>query len=181
MKESQRDSPTQTSRYTTVREEIHIISKFLNAIREDLTSNDITQHIKHDLPKILAWFIFDYFSHNIDLSAQARKKFRQQNTDDETILAEQTDYVWDPERSHESFIKITTDISNQKISTISIHNNYDRVYPLTIDATPFNCNAFFLERAGNNSLYSNFIYQDNLNGTRNLTKQDINNAIIFRK
>ena len=30
--------------------------------------------IKHDLQKILAWFIIDCFAHNIDLKAQAKKK-----------------------------------------------------------------------------------------------------------
>ena len=38
-------------------------------------SNDITQHVKKDLQKILAWLIINYFSHKIDLFAQARKKF----------------------------------------------------------------------------------------------------------
>ena len=75
MKEPQSDSTTQTSRHTIVRQEIHTFSKFLNAVREDLTSNGITQHVKNDLQKILAWFIINYFSHNIDLFAQARKKF----------------------------------------------------------------------------------------------------------
>ena len=89
LKEPQSVSPTQTSRHTTVRQEIHIFSNFLNAIREDLTSYYITQHVKHELQKILAWFIIDYFSHNIDLIAQARVNFRPQNTDDETVLAEQ--------------------------------------------------------------------------------------------
>ena len=50
-KEPQSNSPTQTSRHTTVRQEIHIFSKFLNAIRENLTSNDITQHVKYDIQK----------------------------------------------------------------------------------------------------------------------------------
>ena len=49
---------------------------------------------------ILAWFIIDYFVHNIDLIAVARKNFKPQNTDDETFLAEQKDYFWDPERDH---------------------------------------------------------------------------------
>ena len=91
-KELQNDSPTQTSRHTIVRQEIHIISKFLNAIREYLTNNDITQYVKHDLQKILAWFIIDSFSPYIDLIAQARENFGQQNTDDETVLAEQSDF-----------------------------------------------------------------------------------------
>ena len=112
----------------------------MKAIRDDLTSNDITQHVKHDLQKILAWFIIDYFSHNIELFAQARESLRPQNTDDETVLAEQSDYAWDPECSHESFINIPTDISSQAISTISIHKDYVRVYPLTIDAKSLNCN-----------------------------------------
>ena len=90
----------------------YTFSKLLNAIREDLTSNDITQHIKHDLQKILVWFIIYYFSQKIDLIAQARKNFRPQNTDDETVLAEQSDYVWDPEWSHGSFINMTPDISS---------------------------------------------------------------------
>ena len=62
----------------------------------------------------------DYFVHNIELISLARQKFRPQNADDKTILAEQTDYVWDPDWSHDSFINIPTDISSQAISTISI-------------------------------------------------------------
>ena len=85
LKESQDDLPTPTSR--------HILSKLLNAISENLTSNDIIQHVKQGLQKFLAWFVIDYFVHNIDLIEQARKTFRTQNTDDETLLAEQTDYV----------------------------------------------------------------------------------------
>ena len=104
--------------------------------------------------KILVWFIIDCFNHNIDLIEQARKNFRPQNTDDKTVLAEQSDYVWDPEWSHELFINIATDISSQAISTISKHKDYVKVYPLTIDGTPLNYNSFFPERAENNSLNS---------------------------
>ena len=68
---------------------------------------------------------------------------------------------------------IPTDISSQAISTISIRKNYVRVNPLTIDATLLNYNSIFPERTGNSSLNSTFINQDNLNGTRNLTQQDI--------
>ena len=39
--------------------------------------------------------IIDSFSHNLDLIEQARKNFQPQNTDDKTVLAEQSDYVWD--------------------------------------------------------------------------------------
>ena len=96
MKDPQNDSPTQRSRHTIVRQEIQIFSKFLNAIREDITKKDTTQHVSHDIQKILAWFITDYFDHNIGLIAHVRKNFRPQKTDDETVL-EQKDYVWDPE------------------------------------------------------------------------------------
>ena len=88
LNERESDSPTQVSRHTIVRQETHILSKLLNAIREDLTKNEITQLVKHDFQKILAWFIIDYFSHNLDLIEQARKNFRPQNTDDEIVLAE---------------------------------------------------------------------------------------------
>ena len=40
LEELQSDSPNQTSRHTIVRQEIHTFSKFLNAIRENLTNND---------------------------------------------------------------------------------------------------------------------------------------------
>ena len=93
---------------------------------------------------------------------QNKKHFRPQNTDDKTILAEETDYAWDPEWSHESFIDILTDISSQAESTNSIHKDFVKVYPLTIDATPLNYNSFFPERAENNSLNSIFIDQDNM-------------------
>ena len=43
LKEPQSDLTTQTSRRTTIRQEINLFSKLSNAIREDLTSNDITQ------------------------------------------------------------------------------------------------------------------------------------------
>ena len=62
-------------------------------ICENLTNNDISQNGKHDLQKILAWFIIDYFVHNIVLKSLARKSFQPQNSDDETVLADETDYV----------------------------------------------------------------------------------------
>ena len=69
------DSPTQTSRHTIVLQELPIFSKFLNAIRENLTKNEIAQQVKvrHDLQKILAWFIIDYFSHNLILLNKQEK------------------------------------------------------------------------------------------------------------
>ena len=57
--ESQGTSPGQTSKHTTVRHEIEIFSEYLNTICENLTSNEVSQ-------KIVAWFIIDYVTHNID-------------------------------------------------------------------------------------------------------------------
>ena len=71
--------------------------KFLNSIRENLIGNEILRNVKQDLEKTLAWFIIDYFVHNIDPIALSRKNFRPQNSDDETVLADQTDYFWDPD------------------------------------------------------------------------------------
>ena len=175
--EPQSDSPTQTSRHTIVRQEIQVFSKFLHAIRENLTNDH--ENVEHELQKILAWFKIDYSSHNIDLNEQVRKNFRPQSTDDETVVAEQSDYVWDPEWSYELFINILTDISSQAISTVSINKNYVRVHPLTVDATPLNYNSLFPERTRNNRLNSTFMNNDNLNGTRNLTQRDIQTPSHF--
>ena len=38
-------------------------------------SNEISQSVKHDLQKILACLIIDYFVHNNDLISLARKSF----------------------------------------------------------------------------------------------------------
>ena len=122
--------------------------------------------------------LIDYFTHNLDLIAQARKNFRPQSTNDDTVIAEQSDYVWDPEWSHPAFLNIPADISSQAISTISFHKDYVKVIQLTIDATPLKYNTF-LPDTRNNSLNSTVIYNENLNGTRNLTQQDIQTPSHF--
>ena len=142
--EAQSTSPVQTSKHTKVRNEIAAFSTFSNATRENFTNNDVSQNTKHDLQKILAWFTIDYFTHNIDLIKQARKTLRPQSTNDDTVIAEQSDYVWDPEWSHPAFLNFPADISSQAISTISFHKDYVKVIPLTIDATPLNYNTFYL-------------------------------------
>ena len=71
--EFQSISSTETSRHTKVRNEIALFSTFLHIIKEKFTKDDVSQHTKHDLQKILAWFIIDYFTHNLDLISQARK------------------------------------------------------------------------------------------------------------
>ena len=63
--------------------------------------------------------------------------------------------------------------------TISIHKDYVKVYPLTIDATPLNYNSFHPDRIGNNGLNSTLIQQENLIGTRNRTQQDIQTPSHF--
>ena len=171
-------SPTETSKHLRVRHEITLLSSYLNIIKENFTKDDVSQHTKHDLQKILAWFIIDYFTHNIDLIAQARKNFRPQNSNDDTAITEQSDYVWDPEWSHPAFISFPQSISSQAISTISYIRDYVRVIPLTIDATPLNYNTF-LPDTQNNSLNSTVIHNENLNGTRNLTQQDIQTPSHF--
>ena len=176
--EFQSISPTETSKHTKVRHEITLFSTFLHIIKENFTKDDVSQHTKHDLQKILAWFIIDYFTHNIDLISQARKNFRPQNPNDDTAITEESDYVWDPEWSHHAFINIPQSISSQAISTISYQRDYVKVVPLTIDATPLNYNTF-LPDTRNNSLNSTVIHNENLNGTRNLTQQDIQTPSHF--
>ena len=70
--------------------------QFSDSIRETLTDNDISQIVKVDLQRIQAWFIIDCFVHNIDLISTASNSFRPQTSDDKTISADQTDYLWDP-------------------------------------------------------------------------------------
>ena len=136
-------SPAETSKHTKVRQEITLFSTFLHIIKENFTKDDVSQHTKRDLQKILAWFIIDYFTHNIDLISQARKNFRPQNPNDDTAITEQSDYVWDPEWSHHAFINIPLSISSQAITTISYQRDYVKVVPLTIDATTLNYNTFY--------------------------------------
>ena len=176
--EVQSISSTETSRHTKVRNEIIVFSTFLHIIRENFIKEDVSQHTKQDLQKNLAWFIIDYFTHNLDLISQARKKFRLQNTNDDNVLLEQSDYVWYPEWSHHAFLNIPQAISSQAISTISYHRDYVKVIPSTIDATPLNYNTF-LPDTRNNTLNSTVIYNENFNGTRNLTQLDIQTPSHF--
>ena len=122
--------------------------------------------------------IIEHYLHIIDLISQARKNFRPQNPNDDTAVTEQSDYVWDPEWSHPAFINIPQSISSQAISTISYQRDYVKVVPLTIDTTPLNYNTF-LPDTRNNSLNSTVIHNENLNGTRNLTQQDIQTPSHF--
>ena len=53
------------------------------------------------------------------------------------------------------------------------------MFPLTIDATPLNYNSLLPDRRQNTSLNSTLVQQENLNGTRNLTQQDIQTPSHF--
>ena len=77
------------------------------------------------------------FSTQLRLNLNSRKKYRPQ-TDDETLLADKTDYVWDPDWSHMQFFNISNDISRAAIATISVHKDFLRVIPITTDTTPLN-------------------------------------------
>ena len=106
-------------------------------------------------------FLIDYFVHIIDFRALSRER-----SNVETVLADRTDYVWNPDWSHPSFCNITTDISSTAITNIYVHKDYIRITQLTIDATSSNYNAMFTDRTENISLNSTFTYtQVSLNGT----------------
>ena len=77
-----------------------------------------------------------------------------------------------------SIFKFSVDILSQAIDTISLHPDYVKIIPLTIDATPSNYNTF-LPDTQNNSLNSTVIHHENLNRTRNLTQQDIQTPSPF--
>ena len=109
------------------------------------------------------------FLHIVDVISTARKSFRPQTPNNETILADQTDYVLDPEWSHISFVNTPNDISRAAVTTVSVHEVYLRVAPLSIDATPLNYKTTFKNKKSNNT--STFLNtQETFNGTRNLTQ-----------
>ena len=84
-------------------------------------------------------------------------------------MANEIDYVWEPEWSHPLINNIPTDKLSQANTTVSIIRDYIRITPLTIDATPLNYNSLFTDRTRKNSLYSAFINkQQNLNGKKTL-------------
>ena len=77
-----------------------------------------------------------YFVHNTDLISTARKNVLFKTSDDETMLADQTDSLWDPEGSHLLFVNFTNYNSSPAIPTVSPYKDFLRVNPLTIDAIP---------------------------------------------
>ena len=75
--------------------------------------------------------------------------------------------------------------TNRHLKSSNQYNVYSqrlckgKVFPLTIDATPLNYNSFLPDRRQNNSLNSTLVKQENLNGTRSLTQQDIQTPSHF--
>ena len=75
-----------------------------------------------------------------------------------------------------------SEYSNRHLKSSNQYNNYSqrlKIIPLTIDATPLNYNSFLPNRQQNNSLNSTLVQKENLNGTRNLTQQDIQTLSHF--
>ena len=93
-------------------------------------------------------------------------------TNDDTVLADQTDYVGDPKWSLIFFDNIPNDISSPAKNTVFVHKEYLRVTPLTIKASPLNFNTILNDKTSSKSLNLTFINtQETLNGTGNLTQQ----------
>ena len=59
------------------------------------------------------------FSTKIRFISPARKNSRPQTPNDETVLADKTNYVWDPEWSHTLFFSISNNISIATSATVS--------------------------------------------------------------
>ena len=91
--------PLQTSRHATVIHNLNLFSQFPDSFREALTDSETSLIIKGDLQGYLAWLTIDYFELNLSIISQARKNFRPQ-TNDDLILADEVDHVWNPEWSH---------------------------------------------------------------------------------
>ena len=53
LKKPQGNSPIQTSRHTTARQEINMFLKFLNTISEFFTYNEVSQNVIQNLGKIV--------------------------------------------------------------------------------------------------------------------------------
>ena len=78
---------------------------------------------------------------------------------------------------------IISEHSNRHLKSSNQFNNYSqRLYKSNSTnngATPLNYNSFLPDRRQNNSLNSTLVQKENLNGTRNLTQQDIQTTSHF--
>ena len=70
--------------------------------------------------------LYRLFLHNLNLNSQATKNLRPQ-TKDETILADETNYVWEPYLSDVLLYNIPNNISSAAIAIISVHRDYLKV------------------------------------------------------
>ena len=78
---------------------------------------------------------------------------------------------------------IISEPTNRHLKSNNEYNFYSqrlcKVISKSIDATPLNYNSFLPDRRQYNSSNSTLVQQENLNGTRNLTQQDIQTPSHF--
>ena len=94
---------------------------------------------------------YTLFSTQFRSNFKTRKNSRPR-TNDETILADKTDWVGTPNGRTSFYFNITSDISSAAIAANSVHKDYLRVTPLTTDTTPLNYSTMFIDKTINNSL-----------------------------
>ena len=70
-------SPPQTTRDSNERKEMKIFLKFLDTVRKTFNHTDIPAIVKLDRKKVSAWFIIEFFEHNIDPKEQTKNNFAQ--------------------------------------------------------------------------------------------------------
>ena len=122
---------------------------------------------------------YSFFSTQNNSNFISKKTFRTQ-TNDQSILADKTNNVWQPQWCHLLFFSKLNDISSEAIATISVHRDYLGVNVLLSLTDTLKYNTIVNDRTSNNSLISNFIKtQETLNGTINLTQQDIQTPSHF--
>ena len=108
------------------------------------------------MQKFPEWFIKECIQHNLDLISQARKIFRPQN-DDETVLSDETDFLWNPEWSQVLFFNVPSNNWKAAVATISILRDCLKVTLLKTGNTSFIYNARLNEKQFNHTLNSWFM------------------------
>ena len=97
------------------------------------------------------------FSTQFRFKITSKTKFPITNSNDETVLADETVYVCDPEWVYKLTFDIPHNISSAAITTVSKRKDYPEVTLLTTYTTPMNYYTIFNERTSYNSLNSTFI------------------------
>ena len=108
------ESPPQTTRTSySSRTRNKPLSKILRINWKKITDVEVSQIAKLGIQILLAWIIIDSFQHNINLTEQSRKQFHTYY-DKDTILADETHYVWDQKWHHDVCFNIPNDIPAEK-------------------------------------------------------------------